>query len=526
MKKQPPSIFNDVIGPVMRGPSSSHTAASVRIGKLVRQFFTAEIKSFKVEFAPEGSLASTYSTQGSDIGLAGGLLDMDTDDPGLAGSLEAAKKRDINISFKIVDYQASHPNTYRIQAKGESGEENHFIFVSTGGGMFELQKINGLPVSICGDFYESLLFFKNTEQALLDQYCKKIEMLINDHDYCLIAAGGNASLINLKTGYPISDLQLRLAEIGVKLERVVQLEPVLPIRSSRNCQVPYTCAIDILQEAETDRGQLWEMALKYEAARGNISESKVFDMSKSLTAIMKASIKEGLAGSDYSDRILGPQAYKIASYSGNLSGGERDKKVIAYITAIMETKSAMGVIVAAPTAGSCGCLPGTLFAVAEELQFNDEAVSKALLAAGLVGVLVAWRSTFAAEECGCQAECGVGSGMAAAGLVQMLGGTVKQTLDASAMALQNVIGMVCDPVGGRVEVPCLGKNIMSGFNAIAAANMVLAGYENVIPLDETIGAMHQAGTMIPPELRCTGKAGLSTTATAQKIEGILKQKKL
>jgi len=177
----------------------------------------------------------------------------------------------------------------------------------------------------------------------------------------------------------------------------------------------------------------------------------------------------------------------------------------------------MGVITAAPTAGSCAVLPGTLIAVAEELDLDDEAVYKGLMAAGMVGILIANLSTFAAEECGCQAECGAASGMAAAGLVEMTGGTVQEALDAAAMALQNIMGMVCDPVADRVEVPCLGKNIMAGVNAIASANMALAGYDKVIPLDETIGALHQVGKMIPAELRCTGRAGLSTTITSKKI---------
>ena len=507
----------------MRGPSSSHTAASVRIGKLVRQFFRSAIKSFQVDFEPGGSLASTYSSQGSDIGLVGGLLNLDLDAPGLVNSLDTARNRGIEIEFQIVKYEADHPNTYRITARGEQGEEYRFVFVSTGGGMLELREINDAVVSICGDFNETLLFLNSTEKAVVGKYIANIEKLVPDLDYCTAAYGRGFSLVNIKTGYPLPASLTEGFDIFDLFEGIVRLEPVLPVRSRKNCTVPYEYAADILAAAEKEDAQLWKLAVKYESARGGISEEEVMKIAGNIAATMKSSIETGLAGTEYEDRILDPQAHKMLQYAGKLSGGERDKKVIANITAIMETKSAMGVIVAAPTAGSCGGLPGTLFAVADELRLNDEIIIKGLLAAGLVGVLIAGRSTFAAEECGCQAECGAGSGMAAAGLVQMLGGTIPQALDAAAMALQNVMGMVCDPVAERVEVPCLGKNVMAGFNAVAAANMALAGYQNIIPLDETIDAMHQVGTMMPVELRCTGKAGLSTTATARRIGGVLKK---
>lgn len=187
----------------------------------------------------------------------------------------------------------------------------------------------------------------------------------------------------------------------------------------------------------------------------------------------------------------------------------------------METKSSMGgVIVAAPTAGSCACLPGTLIAMADAMELGREELVKEMLAAGLIGVFIAQSSTFAAEVAGCQAECGSGSGMAAAGLVQMMHGTVQQALDVASMALQNISGLVCDPVANRVEVPCLGKNIMCGSNAISSANMILAGYDKVIPLDETIAAIYDIGLKLPLELRCT-YGGLGKTPISNQIRNRL-----
>ena len=183
----------------------------------------------------------------------------------------------------------------------------------------------------------------------------------------------------------------------------------------------------------------------------------------------------------------------------------------------------IGVIVAAPTAGACGGLPGAVIGAASVLGLSAEDMTRAMLAAGLIGVFIAAHATFAAEVGGCQAECGAGSGMAAAALVSLAGGTTKQAISAASMALQNTLGMTCDPVANRVEVPCLGKNVMAASNALACANMALADFDAVIPLDEVIATMDKVGKSLPAELRCTGLGGLSITPTSLEIENRLSQ---
>jgi L-serine dehydratase len=155
-----------------------------------------------------------------------------------------------------------------------------------------------------------------------------------------------------------------------------------------------------------------------------------------------------------------------------------------------------------------------------------EEAAKAMLAAGMIGVFIAAHSTFAAEVCGCQAETGAGAGMAAAALVQLAGGTAQQALAASSMALQNTLGLICDPVANRVEVPCLGRNVLGASNALASANMALAGFDPVIPLDEVIQTMDAVGKSLPHSLRCTALGGLSVTPASKRIEEALKAKGL
>jgi L-serine dehydratase len=239
-----------------------------------------------------------------------------------------------------------------------------------------------------------------------------------------------------------------------------------------------------------------------------------------IVSVVKHSVAEGLKGTTYQDRILGYQSgrFKERMHDGKLLDAGMVNRMILYVAALMEMKSAMGLIVAAPTAGACGGLPGACLAAAEALDASSENLNLAFLAAGMIGVLITARTPFTAEVAGCQAECGAGSGMAAAALVSLAGGSAKEAVDAASMALQNTLGMICDPVAKRVEVPCLGKNVMAAGNALACANMALAGFDPVIPLDEVIDTMDRVGRAIPRELRCTGLGGLSTTESSLAIE--------
>ncbi|MFC1659972.1 L-serine ammonia-lyase, iron-sulfur-dependent, subunit beta, partial [Gemmatimonadota bacterium] len=244
-----------------------------------------------------------------------------------------------------------------------------------------------------------------------------------------------------------------------------------------------------------------------------------------LVAVMRAAVRDGLHGTEFTDRILGAQAplFGESMEAGRLLDGGVLNRMILYVTAVMEAKSSMGVVVAAPTAGSCGALPGACLGAADGMDASDAEVTRAMLAAGLVGVLIQAHSTFAAESCGCQAETGAGAGMAAAALVSLAGGTTAQAIGAASMALQNTLGLICDPVANRVEVPCLGRNVLAAGNALACANMALAGFDPVIPLDEVIQTMDDVGRSLPATLRCTALGGLSVTPTSRELEKRLVQ---
>jgi len=190
---------------------------------------------------------------------------------------------------------------------------------------------------------------------------------------------------------------------------------------------------------------------------------------------------------------------------------------VARAIAVSEYNAAMGKVVAAPTAGSCGILPGTIVSMLEEGLCDERAAVMALFTAGAIGMVIAQQASIAGAQGGCQAECGSASAMAAAALVELCGGTPAQSAHACAMAIKNQLGLVCDPVAGLVEVPCVNRNVMGAVNALSCAEMALSGVESAIPCDEVIDAMRAVGDALPASLRETGSGGLAATPTGRRL---------
>jgi len=517
-----PSIFNDVIGPVMRGASSSHCAASVRIGRLARDLMDGEIEEVLIQFDPMGSLATTHTTQGSDIGLFSGLLGWDADDSRLVESAAAIREAGIKVDIEIVDISAEHPNTYKLTLS-KRGAQHRLTAISCGGGMVLLTEIDGAGLSIAGDYYETLLLTNHDADQVASFLHKTIEA-----EEILIIGLGQRVLIEIKSRVPLPEQLLADLVTRFVISEYYRLSPVLPVLSRRQIQVPFITCKDMLGYDASANKALWELAAEYESARAGMTTDEVLQEMRQIVAILQESICLGIAGTTYADRILGYQsgAFVDMMARGSLLDAGMLNQIILYVTALMEVKSSMGIIVAAPTAGACAALPGACIGAASAMGLGLEEMARAMLAAGLIGVFVAAHSTFAAEVCGCQGECGVGSAMAAAALVTLANGTTQQTVDAASMALQNLLGLICDPVANRVEVPCLGRNVLAASNALACANMALAGYNAVIPLDEVIETMDRVGKMLPSELRCTALGGLSVTTTSKEIANWLERENL
>ncbi|WP_395753254.1 L-serine ammonia-lyase, iron-sulfur-dependent, subunit alpha [Prosthecobacter sp.] len=499
------SIFNDVIGPVMRGPSSSHCAAALRIGRLARDLMEGDIAEVLVEFDRSGSLPTTHESQGSDMGLFGGLLGWDADDERLPDSAQALADAGIKLRFETVDVGDPHPNTYRLTLRN-TREEHSLIAISTGGGMIEVLSIDGTALSMDGGYHETLIWLPKGTAAefAADE--------VTRHD------AGESQLIQVKAAAFVE----HPAAIAVR-----RLAPVLPVPSRRDMSVPFTsCAEMLAQDGET-KTALWRLAAAYEMARGNFTEREVIDKMIAIVRILRKSIASGIAGTQYEDRVLGHQSgrFNELMQAGRLLDGGALNRVVLYVTALMEVKSSMGVIVAAPTAGACAALPGAVIGMAEAMGKSEEEMAQAMLASGLIGVFIATRWTFAAEVGGCQAEGGAAASMAAAALVTLAGGTRDQSIAAASMAFQSMLGLICDPIANRVEAPCLGKNVMAASNALSCANMALADFDPLIPLDEVIDAAKAVAERMPREHRCTSLGGLAVTPTSLEIEKKLGAKK-
>jgi L-serine dehydratase len=500
------SIFNDVIGPVMRGPSSSHCAAALRIGRLARDLMDGNFNTVLVEFDRAGSLPTTHDSQGSDMGLFGGLLGWEADDERLPESAQHLQTAGIQLEIRTVDVGDPHPNTYRLTLSNET-ESHALIAISTGGGMIEVLSIDGISLHMDGGYHETLLWAKTIPEG----WCASFEA-----DAVTVIAAGTGWLIQVQAAQFLSEETMH----SLHPQRVRRLAPVLPVPSRKDLKVPFTSTAELLDFDGASETALWKLAVQYEQARGNFSEEEVVDKMVQIIRIWRKSISSGLAGTHYDDRVLGFQSGKFqqAMESGRLLDGGALNRIVLYVTALMEVKSSMGVIVAAPTAGACAALPGAVIGMAEVMALDEVAMAQALLAAGLVGVIIATRWTFAAEVGGCQAEGGAASSMAAAALVTLAQGTRDQALSAASMAFQSMLGLICDPIANRVEAPCLGKNVMAASNALAAANMALANFDALIPLDEVIDAAKDVATKMPREHRCTSLGGLSITPASLAIE--------
>ena len=517
-----PSIFNDVIGPVMRGPSSSHSAAAVRIGRLVHDLCGGVPDRVALQYDSLGSLATTHTSQGTDMGLYSGLLSMTPDDPRLVDSPALLEAAGTEVTIDKPELGDAHPNTYRIQV--ERGVESHSVIaLSTGGGMIEVTEIDGWPVSLLGD-YAVTLFELDAET---DVDLEKIRSTLSaDTRWPMIDLVEQRERNDGRPLIIISSQELPPLDVVVPegTTRVHQLRPVLPVLSRHDLTVPFHHAGELDETDALDTRPLSDWALRYEMARGGIDQAAVFAQARHILDIMRTGVDTGLQGTEYKDRILGWQSGNFVSRqaAGELLDGGLLNTMIPYVTALMEAKSAMEVIVAAPTAGACATFPGAVLAAIDAVDASGEQAERALLTGGLIGVFVTNRSSFAAEVGGCQAETGAGAAMAAAALVELAGGSAAQSLSAASQSLQNVLGLICDPVGNRVEAPCLGRNVTGAANALSCANMALAGYDHVIPFDEVLDAHRQVSELMARELRCTGLGGLAVTPTAQRIELSLK----
>ncbi|AIS52256.1 L-serine dehydratase, alpha chain [Thermoanaerobacter kivui] len=253
----------------------------------------------------------------------------------------------------------------------------------------------------------------------------------------------------------------------------------------------------------------------------------IFQKMKNNLLVMKESINKGLNEDLKSvSGLSGGDAKKLYErvVIGNTLSGETIAKAVASALAVTEVNASMGKIVAAPTAGSSGVIPGALVTIGRKFGKSDDDMTRVLFTASGIGIIIAKNSTLSGAEGGCQAEIGSASAMAAAALVELMGGTPEQCFTAASFAIMNLLGLVCDPVAGLVEIPCEKRNAIGTANAIICADLAIAGMDSIIPFDEVVDAMYRVGRSIPCALRETAEGGLAKTPTGVRLKKEIFQK--
>lgn len=501
------SIFNDVLGPVMRGPSSSHTAGSYHIGRTIRDLLGSSPSRVKIAFEKNGSYGSTYVQQGVDQAFITGLMGWTQTDKIFTSAIETAREQGVAIEFHLSHLpQADHPNFVIIETENVKGFAIVVEAKSLGGGTFKITRLNGIELSIDGKSYETLVFMDKDQ----DSNRKRLLKECHPDAHIQIHRTADEDVVQLSTAGEI--------RLGSAIDYSIILK-ASPVYQTQNGSMLFDSAKTLVSYGLEYNMSVGECSLAYESAILGISRAEAVVEMLRRYEVMKQSVDKGFDDASVEMQLLEPMAGKIkqAIARGTIAIGGIHAKAGAAALAAMHTCNSRGVVCAAPTGGAAGTLPGVLTAMDEEFDISSEQMALMLFAAGGIGLILAIRATFAAEVAGCQVEIGAAGAMGAAAVVEYAGGTALQACDAAAISFQNTMGSVCDLVQGMCEVPCHTRNAVAASSAFTNADMVLGGYINHIDLDETIDAVYSSGKMLPSELRCTARGGLALAPSAVKL---------
>ena len=557
-----PLGLRDIIGPIMVGPSSSHTAGALRIARMARRLLSAA--PAHADITLYGSFAHTGTGHGTDKALVAGLLGLEADDLRIRDSFFLAKGAGLEFAFtRATDAQAEaagveHPNTVDMRIVDADGERIDVRGVSVGGGAAAIRRIDGVDVDISGK-RTSVVVSQRDERGVLAHIAR-----------CLSDAAVNIATTRMYRtrrgahAYTVMEVD---GSVPARAKEEIEQDPrvmgvrVIPADGPEGGMIGDGAAVDGRDDAAAAGGE------QNGGAAGGMTDRQIeaaeerfarcdFTTGAELLALCgregcsiaqaMAAREEALAALDGADAGTDEYLARVLDVMrastekplrepeqsiGGLIGGEahdsaaacaRPDAVIDGIAAdamvramaVLETNACMGRIVATPTAGSSGVLPGVLFALQNGKGFDDATLRAGVLTASAVGYLAARNATVSGAEGGCQAEVGTAAAMAAAAAVEMAGGTPAAALDAASNALCALMGLVCDPVGGLVEIPCQKRNGSAAAVALTCAQIALAGVPNLVPFDETVAAMDAVGRTLPATLRETALGGIAAAPAA------------
>lgn len=496
--KEYPSIFNQALAPITPGPSSSNTCGPVRIGYTCYQILGRETPAeASIQYALDGAFPTTLFGMRSDIAFINGLLGRQQNDPDFMNAYANAEKAGLKVTFGTVPtLPTSCLEAVAMTFTMRDGAVWTAFGESNGGGTFTIRWINGIEVGIRGDQYELLVYSGLRDGRMLEDLKRRVLAVVGEtYNSAAFHTGPDGAILEVKSGraYPAECLDevRKLAEVT----RAGTVDPVHPeVRDARR-HPPFETPEGLVAYCAGGKG-LYEAALDYEMAVSGWTEEEIRRYAGELLKIMDEGRASGFRpGVD----MNGIVAAKACELNGNFGRGRQLNlgflnQAVPISLSIMEHSNASGKIVCVPTGGSSGIVPGALFAAAGQLEERDEALYRGLMAAGLIGVLMSTDGNeFNGGECGCQAEIACGTAMAAGGLVEMMGGSAQQACDAASLCLQSFMGLICDPVAGLVQVPCLARNMSGVAVAAVSANAVMSGFDAVLPFSEVTHTMISIG---------------------------------
>ncbi len=507
----------DILGPIMVGPSSSHTAGALRIAQVARMFAPEAPSS--VTFTLHESFARTGRGHGTDRALVAGILGLETDDERVRTSFSLADEAGLSYRFLTAeDGEVTHPNTCDVLMEGD-GWKTTVRGESLGGGRVRISRVNGVPVTLTGDY--PTLFVEHQDRpgvlATLTALVSASGTNIATMSTFRSRRGGTAySVFELDADVESWVVESLRHAANVTFATSIHV-PGAPI-SAENVTLrhPFSTGAELLEVCERSG---WPISQVMRERERDLRPEQ--DVDELMRAVYEAMCHEVTDTIEHPRRSLGGlldgQAAAVAAGTEALAGGMLGptlSQATAYAMAVLERSANMGVIVAAPTAGSAGVIPGTVLAAASVAQMESERIWAGLWTAAAVGALVAQNASVSGAEGGCQAEVGTAAAMAAAALAEMHGASPKTCLDAAAIVIANMLGLVCDPVRGLVEYPCQLRNAAGVANAMSAAQLALSGIESPLPFDEVVEAMRQVGQALPASLRETALGGLAAAPSA------------
>ena len=448
-----------------------------------------------------------------------GTLGLHTHDPRVRDAFELAREKSLTWEFVIAGEKDDvHPNTVDALLTCSDGSVTSVRGESVGGGRIRIAKINGVDVDIAGRMPTTVVAHRDVPGMLAAMTAELGRADVNiAYMSSYRTSPGKTAYAVFETDTPVDEQVIATiaAQPNVLDAYAVSVPGVLTLPTELTTPYDFASGAELLALCDREGLSIGEAMRRREGDLRGESESR--ELMGAVVAAMRDEVSEPIANPLPSlGGLIGGEAAAMYAGLGRAADicGPALTRAVAYAMAVLERSATMGVIVAAPTAGSSGVVPGCLLALQEERGFSDEKLVEALYCAAAVGAVVEHAASVSGAEGGCQAEVGTASAMAAAAIAQLLGATPRQCLTAASVAVANLLGLVCDPVRGLVETPCQVRNAVGVANAFTAAQMAALGIAFALPFDEVVEAMRQVGCSLPTALRETAQGGLAACPSA------------